>query len=287
MNPIIPALHFFAGCTARKYFQRCRSRCLAIVLLIGIPALLGAPAVVGAADAHEAFFYEPGSGRRVTHYTLELPVNKEQRQSFLIPDDCDAAMQAINEGAARWGSIVDRRFWRKLEGDCRHHRILHRLPQRVIEDHVSGYDFMNAKLSDLPIDPRCIGPDQAGCNPLATDAFGMLLYFPLTQQVTAPPAGVECTQCEFKDGLLRGRIFSEEDSISCEAVPYGPSLRLIAVDFADINGDGFLDAVLRFIPVGPGSMRAPLTLPLTRFDDSEPFTVPETTLPPRPGSRER
>ena len=197
----------------------------------------------------------PESGRRVTHYTLELPVNREQTQAFLIPDDCDAVMQAINEGATRWGSIVDRRFWKKVEGDCRHHRILHRLPQRVIEDHVSGYDFMNARLSDLPIDPRCTSPGPGGLQPLATDAFGMLLYFPLTQQVTAPPAGVECTQCEFKDGLLRGRIFSDEDGISCEAVPYGPSLRLIAVDFADINGDGFLDAVLRFIPVGPGSMQ--------------------------------
>jgi len=286
MNPIISALHLFAGCTARKYFQRCRSRCLAIALSIGISALLGVPSVVSAGDMHKAFFYEPGSGRRVTHYTLELPVNREETQAFLIPDDCDAAMQAINEGATRWGSIVDRRFWRKLEGDCRHHRILHRLPQRVIEDHVSGYDFMNARLSDLPIDPRCMSPDQAGCNPLATDAFGMLLYFPLTQHVTAPPAGVECSQCEFKDGLLRGRIFSGEDGISCEAVPYGPSLRLIAVDFADINGDGFLDAVLRFVPVGPGANRAPLTLPLTRFDESSAFTVPETApTPPLPGIR--
>jgi len=284
MNPIISAWHLFASRAGRKCFQRRENRCLAIGLSIGIPALLGAPGVVGAKDAHEAFFYEPESGRRVTHYILELPVNREQTQAFLIPDDCDAVTQAINEGATRWGSIVDRRFWKKLEGDCRHHRILHRLPQRVIEDHVSGYDFMNAKLSDLPIDPRCTSRDRADCNPLATDAFGMLLYFPLTQQVTAPPAGVECTQCEFKDGLLRGRIFSDEEGISCEAVPYGPSLRLIAVDFADINGDGFLDTVLRFIPVGPGSMRAPLTLPLTRFDDSGPFTVPETTLPTTPDS---
>jgi hypothetical protein len=275
MNPVISALHLFAGSVTRKCLQRCRSRCLAIAASIFIPALLGAPGLVGAGGAHETFFYEPGSGRRVTHYTLELPVDREQTQTFLIPDDCDAVMQAIHEGEARWASIVDRRFWKKLEGDCRHHRILNRLPQRVIEDHVSGYDFMNAQLSDLPIDPLCVRPDQAACNPLATDAFGMLLYFPLTQQVTAPPAGVECTQCEFKDGLLRGRIFRDGDGISCEAVPYGPSLRLIAVDFADINGDGFLDAVLRFVPVGPGSNRAPLTLPLTRFDDSGPFTVPD------------
>jgi hypothetical protein len=189
-------------------------------------------------------------------------------------------IRALDEGANYWGSIVDRRFWIKVEGDCRHHRFLHRLPQRVVEDHVTGYDFMNASLSDLPIDPRCTSPDRSNCNPLATDAFGMLLHFPLTQQVAARPAGVECTHCEFKDGVLRGRIFRDGDGISCEAVPYGPSLRLIAVDFADINGDGFLDAVLRFIPLGPGSNRAPLTLPLTRFDQTGPFTVPKMTPPP-------
>jgi hypothetical protein len=285
MNPVDSAWHFFAGSSTRKCFQRCGSRCLAIVLSIGIPALLGAPGVVGAGDAHEVFFYEPGSGRRITHYTLELPVNREQTQEFLVPDDCDAVMQATRAGAARWGSIVDRHLWKKVEGDCHHHRFLHRLPQRVIEDHVSDYDFMNARLGDLPIDPRCSNPDQAACNPLETDAFGMLRQFPLMRPVTAPPADVDCSECEFKDGLFRGRIFHDEDGISCEAAPYGPSLRLIAVDFADINGDGFLDAVLRFIPIGPGSNRLPLTLPLTRFDDSGPFTVPETTLPPRLESR--
>jgi len=285
MNPILAALRGCAGNPSRKRAKRREKRHLAVALSFGIPALLATPGMVGAGESHDSFFFEPGSGRRVTHYTIELPLNREQTQAFVIPDDCDSVIQSIDEGATYRGSIIDRHRWKKVEGDCRHHRFLHRLPQRVIEDHVSDYDFMNARLSELPIDPRCANPGQAACKPLATDAFGMLRNFPLTQPVTAPPADVDCTECEFKDGLFRGRIFSDEDGISCEAVPYGPSLRLIAVDFADINGDGFLDAVLRFVPVGPGSNRVPLTLPLTRFDDSEPFTVPEMVLPPPPGSR--
>lgn len=282
MNPIVSALRFLARNTTDTACEPNQDRFPAGTSLIGIFFLLAASGMVGAENEHKAFFYEPGSGARVTHYTIELPVERGQTQAFVIPDDCDTVLQTIDEGATYRGSIVDRRFWLKVEGDCRHHRFLHRLPQRVIEDHVTGYDFMNASLSDMPIDPRCAIPDQADCNPLATDAFGMLLHFPLIQQVTARPPGVQCAQCEFKDGVLRGRVFSDEDGIRCGAIPYGPSLRLIAVDFADINGDGFLDAVLRFVPLGPGSNRSLLTLPLTRFDESEPFTVPATTpqVPP-------
>jgi hypothetical protein len=285
MIPIFAASWSCAGSFTRERSKPRKNRHIAVALSFGIPALLIMPGMVDAGDGHQAYFFEPRSGRRVTHYTVELSVKREQAQAFLIPDDCDQVIQSIDEGTTYKGSIIDRHLWKKVEGDCRHHRFLHRIPQRVIEDHVSDYDFMNARLSDLPIDPRCASPDQAACNPLATDAFGMLRNFPLTQPVTAPPADADCTECEFKDGLFRGRIFSDKDGISCEAAPYGPSLRLVAVDFADINGDGFLDAVLRFVPVGPGSNRTPLTLPLTRFDGSEPFSVPEMTPPPPRGRR--
>ena len=54
------------------------------------------------------------------------------------------------------------------------------------------------------------------------------------------------------------------------------------VDFADVNGDQYLDAVLRFVPIGPGVARAPLTLPLTRTEPEGPFHVPQLDSAPPP-----
>lgn len=284
MNPIIPKLHLFAGCcAAHKRFQRCWSRGLAIALSIGISALLGVPGVVGAEDWHEAFFSEPLSGKKVTHYEIELPIERGQRQTFRIPDDCGAAVRAINQGSAFKGSIVDRRFWQKVESDCRYHDFLYSRPQQVITDHVSAYDFMNAHLSDLPIDRRCAesgaDPQQSRCNATITNGLGMLRHFPLAAPLSTPPDNIECIRCELRNGLFRGYIFVGEDGIRCGTDVNAPSLRLIAVDHADINGDGFLDAVLRFVPIGPGSSRLPMILPLTRMTADGPFIpVPEPTF---------
>jgi hypothetical protein len=77
----------------------------------------------------------------------------------------------------------------------------------------------------------------------------------------------------------------------CTTGPDAPSLRLIAVDFADINGDRFLDAVLRFVPLRARPARMPLILPLTRFEPGAPFSVPELQrqtrpVPPSPPARD-
>jgi hypothetical protein len=46
------------------------------------------------------------------------------------------------------------------------------------------------------------------------------------------------------------------------------------VDYADINGDGYMDAVLRFLPSGPGSIRRTIFLPVTRFSADGEFQLP-------------
>ena len=249
-------------------------------------ALLSADIIAG--EAHQAFFAEPTSGRRVTHYEIELPVKLDQRQTFKIPDDCSAVMRAIDSGVTFKGNIIDRRLWQKTESDCRYHGFLNRHPQHVIEDHVSGYDFKNAKIADLPLDPRCAqkGADPSGCNPAATDEFGMLRHFPISSPAGAVPERADCRPCELRNGRFRGYVFVDKQGVRCKIDANATGLRLIAVDFSDINGDRILDVVLRFIPIGPGSTRTLLILPLTRLDASAPFSIPGTAPPEPAGSSE-
>jgi hypothetical protein len=47
------------------------------------------------------------------------------------------------------------------------------------------------------------------------------------------------------------------------------------VDYADVNGDGYMDATLKIIPLGPGARRIPLILPLTRTQPEGPFRIPD------------
>lgn len=264
---------------------------LTIALFYGFAALAIAPAPVAADAGHEAFFAEPTSGRKVMHYTVDLAFGRETRQSFLIPDDCESVMRALEEGKAYRGRIVDRRLWHKVEGDCRYDGFLHRHPRQALQDYVSDYDFMNARLSDLPIDRRCAAATsdsgETACDPMATDASGLLRHFPLAQPLQDGDGGDEC-ECELTNGVFRGHLFVDSQGVRCTTDPDAPSLRLIAVDFADINGDRVLDAVLRFVPLRAGPARVPLILPLTRLEPDAPFSVPELQrpAPPAPPARD-
>ena len=255
-------------------------RCQLTALLTGFLFLLPLSAGGFAGDARQAFFAEPTSGRKVTDYEIELPVTPDDRQTFNIPGECAKVMLAINKGVNFKGNIVDRRLWKKTENDCRYHGFLNRHPQQVVEDHVSSYDFRNAKISDLPMDPRCAktGTAATGCNPGATDEFGMLRFFPISSPVGTIPEMANCTSCEFTNGRFRGYVVLDGEDIRCGIDANAPGLRLIAVNFSDINGDRTLDAVLRLIPSDPGGNRVPLILPLTRLDTTSAFSVPDTTL---------
>ena len=251
-------------------------RCHLTALLAGFLFLLPLSADIVAGDAPQAFFAEPTTGRKVTHYAIDLPLKSDQRQTFNIPDDCAEAMRTIDSGVSFRGNIIDRRLWKKTENDCRYHDFLNRHPQRVNEDHVSNYDFRNAEISDLPLDPRCARTDEVAtdCIPNATDEFGMLRYFPISSPAGTGPERADCIPCEFRNGRFRGYVLLDGEEVRCKIDANAPGLRLITVDFSDINGDRILDAVLRFIPIGPGSNRAPLILPLTRLDTTSAFRTP-------------
>ncbi|HPQ24129.1 MAG: hypothetical protein H6956_06825 [Chromatiaceae bacterium] len=250
-----------------------------------LPLLGGLLALVPLRSANgqdNVFFAEPISGRKVSNYCIDLPVGQNQRKTFAIPRDCPSVLQLIDDGSFYRSSVLDRRIWQKVESDCRYHGFLNRHPLEEMEDHVTTYDFMNARLDDLPIDRRCAHDEmpegRAGCNPSATDAFGLLHHIPLGVPQGESATTHEGSACQLHDGVFRGRLHVDAGGIHCDAEPNLPSLRLIGVDFADVNGDRVLDAVLRFIPLGPGAVRLPMTLPVTRFNDSGPFTVPELDL---------
>lgn len=258
---------------SRAVLSRGAAACLAAALL-GMMLCTGQTASA-APDPTEAFFAEPISGRRVTEYQIELPTGRTEKRTFSIPEDCIEVMRCVDEGAMYRSTVIDRRLWHKADGDCRYYNFLYQHPQEVMADYVSDYDFRNARLSDLPIDPDC-AEGESDCNPAVTDPLGTLRYFPLGRPSHGAEVDHEVTSCELKDGLFRGELFIDGDHFHCDAGPGAPTLRLIAVDFADINGDQFLDAVLRFIPITPGAPRTPLILPLTRTEPDGPFHVPQT-----------
>jgi hypothetical protein len=233
---------------------------------------------VATGSDHQAFFAEPTTGRKVTHYEIDLPIKPDRRETFSIPDDCAKVVRTNNRGVTYRENIVDRRLWKKAEADCRYHGFLNRHPQHVMEDHISGYDFRNALITDLPLDRRCApsGPefDPAACNPSATDQRGMLRHFPIASAPGAASVRATCIPCRLSHGRFRGYVLVDHDGTECRMDANAPGVRLIAVDLADINGDRILDAVLRFVPLGPGTNRAPLILPLTKLKYSAPFTVP-------------
>ena len=249
----------------------CLARFAALLALLSSAAL---------ATPDSARFAEPTTGRPVSQYTVELAVNRGQRQSFAIPRECPKVNRLYEERHADTARVVDRYLWDKVSEDCWFHAFLNRHPYRGVEDFVSDYDFKNARLADLPIDRDCIGDARdgqaPGCGPTQTGRHGLLSHFPLSEPVSRADDDAIPADCLLRDGLFFGQLYIGPDGMRCASRNGQPSLRLIAVDYADINGDGYLDAVLRFVPIGPGAARSPLILPLTRTSPGGPFKTPET-----------
>lgn len=252
-----------------------RDRCPMAYLLIGALCLPGL--AIAGTHPGKAYFAEPTSGRRVASYAIDLPLARDTRRTYLVPEQCAAIEKAVDEGLDHAGGVIDRRLWRKASEDCWFYGLLHQHPVRTPTDHVSAYDFMNARLSDLPIDVRCAddtGDEAQRCQPGIRDAHGVLRYFPLGEPLDtgmAAPRG----ECALRNGVFYGRLFVDAQGAYCEAHNGRSSLRLIAVDYADVNGDRVLDAVLRFVPIGPGAARTTLILPLTRKSSDARFTFAE------------
>jgi hypothetical protein len=171
-----------------------------------------------------------------------------------------------------------------VERDCRYHEFLNRYSAAPIQDFVSDYDFMNAYLRDLPIGFRCnypgADPSDPECPPLPPGIPEISQFLPFADRGLEAPRGY-AEPCRLENGIFRGRLIRDASGIHCEPDPDEPGFRVISTDYADVNGDGVLDVVLRLVPLAPGASRMPLILPLTRTTPDAAFDVPkEIKLPP-------
>ena len=256
---------------------------------LGAASLWLAAAVAGSAwGSHgEVFFAAPGSGEKVREYEVALRVRRDETRSFSIPGGCPDAMQAYAAGAAQWCSRLEKHLWQKVAADCRYDAFLHRFSTAHIEDAVSDFDFRNAAIGDLLVSFACPGDDaeadRAGCAFLASAApdIAPLLSFAEPGDDTS---GYDADACRFEHGSFRGHVLADATGLRCRADPRAPGIRVLSVDYAEVNGDGWLDAVLRVVPIGPGAHRRPLVLTYTRIGPGAALSVPEEGPSPLPAA---
>ena len=241
-------------------------------------------ATAGEGQGVEPWFTAPYSGKKVREYEVTLPISRYEKETFVIPRDCRKLNSRLLEGAGHWGNRIERRLWIKADDDCRYLNYLSRNPNKADKDFVSSYDFMNARITDLPLRPGCdlhqLLRDPEGCPPPMPGMpdFSMMMHH---NDHHGDPGNPD--DCRFEDGLFRGHVHPTPSGIRCYKDYRAPGYRILSVDFADVNGDGYLDAVLRMTLVGSRGKPELLVLPLTRFSENEPFTLPQGSDYPRLG----
>ena len=235
---------------------------------------------------HEHFsFAMPFSGQKANQYDIELTFRDNVIKKFHIPKDCSQIISDVNYGMSNPINILDRKLWLKAINDCKYVMLMHQYEAAVPEhDFVSNYDFYNARLADLPFAQKCDAEDNAEyseqCKKIHESESKLLItsYFPFFEVVKDD--GITVTEeCKFNNGVFRGRLVRTSEGIRCQPDRRANGIRLLSVDVGDLNNDGYLDALLRIMPLGRGVSRFPILLPLTRFDENTSFTVCEGISP--------
>lgn len=241
----------------------------------------------GTVNADHITFAAPVSGAKVSHYQADLSLPRDQRQSFSVPADCGAVLASQTRGNARWGDPIEQRLWNKVTNDCRYYAFLHSHPAAA-NDFVSDVDFRNARIDQLPFPEACAQLSDCPAIP-----SGVAYVANMFAAITVPPAfppprsapnlvnnpsrQQASQQCRFVDGLFRGHIHHDpagRPAWRCQVDPNAPGFRLLSIDYGDVNGDGYQDAVLRLVPLGNGLSRSPRILPITRLEAGGPFILP-------------
>jgi hypothetical protein len=254
--------------------------CLALYVLLTLPS--AGPASVSKASP---YFSAPYTGEKVQEYDIELPVSRYKKESFRIPADCSRLNSRLLEGSGHWGNRVERRLWMKADDDCRYLNFLNKYSGKASRDFVSGYDFYNASISDLPLRPGCdlnlLLRNPAACPPLMPGMPNFSMF--MSNMPMHQTQEESLKDCRFENGLFRGYIYHTGMGLRCIRDPKAPGYRILSVDFADVNGDNCQDAVLRMVPVGRGARPSLLILPLTRCSEGEKFSLPPGSDYPRFG----
>lgn len=237
------------------------------------------------ADFEDFTFALPFSGEKGNNYDLELTFPDNQVRKFNIPNDCSQIMNDVNYGMSNPINILERKLWHKAINDCRYVMLVHQHEQRPQQvDFVTGYDFYNALLADLPFAQKCIAEDDEEfiqqCKQRQVEEGKLLIasYFPFLKIIKGDET-ILTEDCRFKNGLFRGRLVRTSEGIRCQHDRRANGLRLLSVDIGDFNNDGYLDALLRIMPLGRGVSRFPVLIPLTRFEENGSFSVSEGIAP--------
>ncbi len=231
------------------------------------------------ADQDHFVFAMPFSGDKGTHYDIQLGFANNEVKKFHIPDDCNTIMSMVNFGAPNPINLIDRKLWFKSINDCRYVMMLHINEEGHPEnDFVTNYDYFNARLADLPFSSQCKATDddifQKQCASSEDDKPTIRSYFPFLE-VLPNNTDTVTEECQFSDGVFRGSLVRTDQGIRCQQDRRAKGLRLISVDYTDLNDDSYMDVVLRIMPLGRGVSRFPILLPLTRFTPDTPFSLVE------------
>jgi hypothetical protein len=218
-------------------------------------------------------FAEPLTGRPVEQYRVSLPMDAGAALELTIPDDCAQVRKHLEAGRADRSRVVSRRLWSKTESDCRYFSLLNRHQAPDLVDHLRGYDFYRLGLRDLPVDIVCDDRPGSLCTRADPAPAGSRPLFPVFDE--KPAIRTDRPQercCSLRAGLLRARIGVYEGQLFC--VPgQGNRIRMLGVDFGDIDGDGIRDAVLRMSFVLAGERRRVVRIPVTRLEADGPLVL--------------
>jgi len=262
--------------TGKIMMKRFRFLSMSPKLLLATLLILSLPLQ---AEQDRFIFAMPFSGDKGTHYDIQLGYANDENKKFHIPDDCSNIINMVNFGTANPINLIDRKLWFKAINDCRYVMMLGMNENSQPEkDFVSNYDYFNARLADLPFSSQCKATDeeifQKQCGEVQDGKPTIRSYFPFLE-VLPNDKDVETQECRFTNGLFRGRLVRTDEGIRCQKDRRTKGLRLISVDYTDLNNDSYMDVVLRIMPLGRGVSRFPILLPLTRFNPDTTFSLVE------------